>query len=92
MRYARQAPAVLARAGLRSATVRAKRVPLARSTICRATDSDRLCLELPAVSLRIGKDSFLLSKTFRRIRTGGKWNGIVYTVMTEWKNVAYISD
>ena len=58
MRYARQAPAVLARAGLRSATVRAKCVPLARSTICRATDSDRLCLELPAVSHRIGKGTF----------------------------------
>ena len=28
---------------------------LARAGICRATDSDRLCLELPAVSDRIGK-------------------------------------
>ena len=59
VRYARQGTAVLARAGLRSARVRAKRMPLARSTICRATDSDRLCLELPAVSQRIGKDSSL---------------------------------
>ena len=55
MRYARQAPAVLARAGLRSATVRAKRVPLARSTISRATDSDRLCLELPITGILLLK-------------------------------------
>ena len=32
---------------------------LARADICRATDSDRLCLEPPAASQRIGKDSSL---------------------------------
>ena len=37
-RYVRQATAVLARAGLHFATVRAGRVPLVRSAICRATD------------------------------------------------------
>lgn len=56
--YARQGTAVLARAGLCPAADCSGRMPLARSTICRATDSDRLCLELPAVSHRIGKGTF----------------------------------
>ena len=56
--YARQGTAVLAGAGLRSAAVRAGCVLLARSTICRGTDSDRFCLELPAVFHRIGKGTF----------------------------------
>ena len=49
VRYTRQAPAVLARAGLRSAAVRAKRVPLARSTICWATDSEQRSCELASL-------------------------------------------
>ena len=54
VQYARRATAVSARAGLSFVAVRAGRMPLARSAICRVTDSNRFCLELPAVSQQRG--------------------------------------
>lgn len=51
VRYGRQATAVLAQAGLRSATICAGRALLARSTICRATDSERQALPGAARSI-----------------------------------------
>ena len=50
--YARQGTAVLARAGLCPAADCSGRMPLARSTICRATDSERFDRELPVASRR----------------------------------------